>query len=259
MNDVITDVDPRGVATITLNRAERHNAFDDQTITSLTRELKIVGARDDVRVVVLESTGRSFSAGADLAWMRKMATYSDDENYTDALALANLMQTLDKLRHPTLAVVQGSAYGGGVGLIACCDIAIAADHSTFCLSEVRLGLTPATISPFVIRAIGSRQARRYFNTAETFSAQRAREIGLLHEVVPASDLSDKRDSVLGHLLSGAPGAQRDSKDLVFLCADNDHENLASETARRIAFRRTSSEGREGISAFLGKRMPSWRV
>ena len=260
MSDLISNVDERGVATITLNRPERHNAFDDQVIASLRYELQGLHQRNDIRAVVLDSTGRSFSAGADLAWMHKMATFSEQENLEDALSLASLMQTLDRMRHPTIAIVQGSAYGGGVGLIACCDIAIAADQASFCLSEVRLGLTPATISPFVVRAIGVRQARRYFNTAETFSAKRAQEIGLIHEVVPASDLTAEKESILNSLLLGAPGAQRDAKDLVFLATDKDPAaDIGFETARRIAERRTSPEGREGVNAFLNKRKPTWRA
>ena len=256
MSAIMSDVDRRGVATITLNRPEQHNAFDDTVIAVLTNELTDLDQRNDIRAVVLASTGRSFSAGADLAWMRRMATYSEEENLTDASALAVLMQTLDRLRHPTIAVIQGSAYGGGVGLVACCDIAIAADHAKFCLSEVRLGLTPATISPFVIRAIGGRQARRFFNTAEVFSAGRAQEIGLVHEVVPESDLTSKLDEVLASLLLGAPEAQREAKDLVFLAEGR--LDITLETARRIAARRASPEGREGVAAFLEKRTPAWR-
>ncbi len=256
MSAITSDVDRRGVATITLNRPEQHNAFDDSIIAVLKNELTGLHRRNDIRAVVLASTGSSFSAGADLAWMRRMATYSEEENFADASALAALMQTLDGLRHPTVAVVQGSAYGGGIGLIACCDIAIAADHAKFCLSEVRLGLTPATISPFVIRAIGGRQARRYFNTAEVFSAARAREIGLVHEVVASSDLIRKQDEVVAGLLLGAPEAQREAKDLV--CLAENRADLTLETARRIAAQRASPEGREGVAAFLEKRTPAWR-
>src|SRR3954470_20408180 len=174
-------VNDRGVATLTLNRPDRHNAFDDALIAELTASLERIAARPDVRALVLASTGRSFSAGADLAWMRRMAAYSEAENRADAEALAHMLHTLDRLRQPTLAVVQGSAYGGGVGLVACCDVAIAAERASFCLTEVKLGLTPATISPYVVNAIGPGQARRYFTTAEVISAARAREIGLVHE------------------------------------------------------------------------------
>jgi len=258
MDDVLHSIDPRGVATLTLNRPDRHNAFDDAVIASLTNALTDLGARSEIRLVILASTGRSFSAGADLAWMQRMALYSEAENRQDAAALAHLLVTLDRLPKPTLAVVQGNAFGGGVGLIACCDIAVAAEHTHFALTEVRLGLTPATISPYVVRAIGPRHARRLFLTAESINAARAQEIGLLHEVVPEAGLHAARDRIIEWLLRGAPQAQAEAKALVSLAESPIDEALIDETSRRIAARRASPEGREGLSAFLQKRAPPWR-
>jgi methylglutaconyl-CoA hydratase len=252
--------DDRGVTTLTLNRPDRHNAFDDTLIAELTAALRRLGDDAGVRAVVLASSGRSFSAGADLGWMRRMASHSFDANRADAAGLAGLMHTLDRLPKPTIALVQGPAYGGGVGLVACCDIAIAAERASFCLSEVKLGLTPATISPYVVNAIGARWARRLIQTAEVFTAARAREIGLVHEVVPEDGLAAVAEDVLRAILQGAPGAQADAKSLVFLCEGRPVDvTLAEETCRRIALRRASAEGREGITAFLDKRPPTWRL
>jgi methylglutaconyl-CoA hydratase len=180
---LLETIDERGVMTLTLNRPERHNCFDDALITGLLASLKRLEGDAKVRAVVLASTGRSFSAGADLEWMRRMADQSFETNLADASRLAALMHTLDRLPKPTLALVQGPAYGGGVGLVACCDVAIASERASFALSEVTLGLTPATISPYVINAIGGRWARRYFQSAEVFTAARAKDIGMVHEVV----------------------------------------------------------------------------
>jgi methylglutaconyl-CoA hydratase len=252
-------VDARGVATLTLNRPERHNAFDDSLIAQLTAALRRLGEEPEVRAVVLASSGRSFSAGADLEWMRRMAAHSPEDNLADAAGLASLLHTLDRLPKPTVALVQGAAYGGGVGLVACCDIALAAEGASFCLSEVKLGLTPATISPYVVQAIGPRWARRLFQTAEIFDASRARDIGLVHEVLPAEGLVARGEQLVAALLQGAPGAQADAKDLVFLCEGRPVDAaLSAETGRRIALRRASAEGQEGIGAFLNKRAPSWR-
>lgn len=259
MTALIEAVADTGVATLTFNRPDRHNAFDDAMVAELTAALTRLGQDPAVRVVVLEAAGRSFSAGADLDWMRRAAGQGEAENVDDALALAGLMRTLDRLPRPTVAVVQGAAYGGGVGLVACCDVAIAAERASFCLSEVRLGLIPAAISPYVIQAIGARQARRWFVTAEAFPAARALEVGLVHEVVPQEGLAAARDAVLAALLGGAPEAQAESKALVFLCEGRPvDEALGAETARRIAARRASAEGREGIAAFLERRAPAWR-
>jgi methylglutaconyl-CoA hydratase len=259
MSALLEAVDPRGVATLTMNRPDRHNAFDDALIAEMTAALDRLGGRSDVRIVVLASTGRSFSAGADLDWMRRMAGYSAEANLADAAALAGMLHTLDRLPKPTIALVQGAAYGGGVGLAACCDTVIAAERATFCLSEVKLGLTPATISPYVINAIGPRWARRYFQSAEVFPASCAQALGLVHEVVPEAALEETKEALVKDLLQGAPGAQADAKDLVFLAEGRKVDAaLGQETGRRIAARRASAEGQEGLAAFLGKRAPAWR-
>jgi methylglutaconyl-CoA hydratase len=227
-------------------------------IADLTQTFHTLGEDKAVRVVVLQAEGVSFSAGADLAWMQRMAGYSAAENLADAAGLTRLMRTLDRLAKPTVAVVQGAAYGGGVGLVACCDVVVAAETAKFCLSEVKIGLIPAAIGPYVINAIGARQARRYFTTAEVFSAVRAREIGLVHEVVALAGLPAARDAIVASLQQGAPVAQAEAKALVFLCeAARLDDALADETGRRIAGRRASAEGREGLAAFLERRRPSW--
>lgn len=258
MNDAIR-IDAAGaVRTITLNRAEKHNAFDDALIAVLTDAFVEAGNDPAVRVVVLESTGPSFSAGADLGWMKRMAGYSAEENLRDARALARLMAVIDRCPKPVLGMVQGPAYGGGVGLVACCDIAVAAEPAIFCLSEVRLGLMPAAISPYVIAAMGARACRRYFLTAEHFDSATALRLGLVHEVVAATELSSARDRLVAALLAGGPQAVAAAKDLIVtvLGAAPGHD-LAEETARRIAALRASDEGREGVDAFLDKRKPAW--
>jgi methylglutaconyl-CoA hydratase len=252
-------IDERGVATLTLNRPERHNCFDDELIAGLLAMLKRIEASANIRAVVLTSVGRSFSAGADLDWMRRIADQSFETNVADAGRLAALMHTLDRLPKPTLALVQGPAYGGGIGLVACCDVVIATERASFALSEVTLGLTPATISPYVINAIGARWARRYFQSGEVFTAARAREIGLVHEVVAETELAAAGEKVLKAILQGAPGAQAAAKDLVFLREGRSVDAaLGEDTGRRIAERLVSAEGREGIAAFLAKRAPGWR-
>jgi len=248
-----------GVATLRMNRPDVHNAFDDVLIAALTAELRRLDRLPAVRVVVLAANGKSFSAGADLNWMRRMAKYSHEENLGDAMALAGLMRTLDGMNKPTIAKVQGPAFGGGVGLVACCDIAIASTQSSFSLSEVRLGLIPSVISPYVIAAIGERAARRYFMTAERFDALEARRIGLVHEVVAGAELDQMVASMAGHLLKGGPRALASAKELI---ADMGRrpmdDKLAMETARRIAAIRVDSEGQEGIAAFVEKRIPDWK-
>lgn len=255
---VLVSRQENGVARLTLNRPAVHNAFDDSLIADLTRHLQDLGGDETVRAVVLDARGKSFSAGADLNWMKRMAGYGREENYRDSQALATLMHTLDELPQPTLAAVQGAAIGGGVGLVACCDIALAADRALFALSEVRLGLTPAVISPYVVRAIGERQARRYFVTAERFEATRARELGLVHEVVAAEALAPAVDELLENLLRNGPQAMREAKALARdVSATRVDAALRDETARRISERRASAEGREGVGAFLEKRRPDW--
>lgn len=257
---VISGCDATGVATLLLNRPDLHNAFDDILIADLTRELRRLDDDPNVRVVVLAAHGKSFSAGADLNWMRRMAAYSYEQNLADARQLAELMRTLNELRKPTLAKVQGAALGGGVGLVACCDIAVGAETASFALTEVRLGLIPAVISPYVIAAIGGRQARRYFLTAERFDAQEALRIGLLHQVVAAADLHTAVHNHCRTLLANGPVALAAAKDLVrTVCGKPIEQALIGDTATRIARLRASDEGREGVSAFLEKRRPNWAI
>ncbi len=257
--DLLESIDERGVATLTLNRPERHNAFDGELVAHLTGALRGLDTQADVRVVVIRGNGPSFSAGADVEWLKRMAAASFDENLADARALAELMHGLDRLSKPTVAYVHGAAYGGGVGLAACCDIAIATERASFCLSEAKLGIIPAVIGPFVIRAIGARQARRYALTAEVISARTAREIGLVHEAASEEEAPALREKIVAALLRCAPGAQAEAKSLVAFCQGRAiDDELARETARRIAELRASPEGREGLEAFLEKRSPSWK-
>ena len=247
-----------GVATIWMNRPEVHNAFDDVLIAALTAELRRLEQLPEARVIVLAANGKSFSAGADLNWMQRMAKYSREENLRDAMALANLMRTLDGLTKPTVARVQGAAFGGGVGLVACCDIAIAGTEAAFSLSEVRLGLIPSVISPYVIAAIGEREARRYFLSAERFDAAEARRIGLVHEVVDSGALDATVAKIAGHLLKGGPQAQAAAKKLIADVSRRPMDDeLSAETARRIAAIRVGDEGREGLAAFFEKRKLNW--
>lgn len=247
-----------GIAILQLNRPALHNAFDDALIAALTCELQHLDNDPQVRVVVLAAQGKSFSAGADLNWMRRMANYSYAQNLADARQLAELLRTLNELRKPTIAKVQGAALGGGVGLVACCDIAVAAEIATFGLTEVRLGLIPAVISPYVVGAIGGRQARRYFLTAERFDASEALRIGLIHQVVSVADLDMAVDKHCQSLLSNGPAALAAAKDLVRAVNDKPLDGtLIEDTAMRIAHIRASDEGREGVGAFLEKRPPNW--
>jgi methylglutaconyl-CoA hydratase len=247
------------VGIVTMARPERHNAFDDALIAELTEALRSLEAEEAVRVVVLSAAGRSFSAGADLNWMRRMAGYSKDENQRDAMALAALMRTLHHLRKPTVARVQGPAYGGGVGLVACCDIAVGMQAATFAFSEAKLGLVPAVISPYIVAAIGERAARRYFLTAEPFDAAEAWRLGLLHELATdETDLDEKVGLVVDALLACGPLSQRESKELIRAVAGRPVTGeVIQDTAERIARIRSSPEGREGVAAFLEKRRAGW--
>lgn len=254
-----SSIDARGVARVTLDRPEVHNAFDDALIAGLTGEYRRLGDDARVRVVVLAANGKSFSAGADLNWMRRMAAYSEAENLRDSQALAELMRRIDRLGKPTIAAVQGNAFAGGTGLIACCDIAIAVDTAQFAITEVRLGLVPAVISPYLIRALGERAARRLFLTAERFDALEARRLGLIHEVVLADGLTDAVERAVTALLEGGRESQRAAKALVaHVSASSLDDALIAHTAATIARVRVSQEGREGIAAFLEKRKPAWR-
>ena len=247
------------IGLLTLNRPERHNAFDDVMIGELTEALRSMEAEDGIRVVVLSGAGKSFSAGADLNWMRRMAGYSKDENQRDAMGLAALMRTLAHLRKPTVARVHGAAYGGGVGLVACCDVAIASNAASFALSEARLGLVPAVISPYVVSAIGERAARRYFLTGERFEAAEAYRLGLVHDLGSGEgELDEKVGQVVDAILGCGPVAQREAKELIRAVAQRPvTSELIQDTAERIARIRSSPEGREGVAAFLEKRRASW--
>ena len=247
------------VGVITMNRPERHNAFDDALIAELTEALRSMEAEDGVRLLVLSGAGRSFSAGADLNWMKRMAGFSLDENRRDAMGLGALMRTLAHFRKPTIARVHGPAYGGGVGLVACCDIAVASQHATFALSEAKLGLIPAVVSPYVIAAIGERAARRYFLTAERFDAAEAWRLGLVHELAASdADLDEKLGAIVDDLLLCSPAAQMEAKALIRAVAGRPvTSELIQDTAERIAKMRASPEGREGVAAFLEKRRAAW--
>ncbi len=258
MSDSLTLHRDGAVARLRLDRPQLHNAFDAALIAALTDALALLGADPQVRVVVLEGAGASFSAGADLNWMRGMAAASEADNRDDALALAGLLRTLDALPKLTIARVHGAAFGGGVGLVAACDIAIGVPEAKFGLTESRLGLLPAVISPYVIAAIGARQARRWFATAEIFDAGEARRIGLLHEVVDATALDTAVQRQIDLLLKAGPIAAASAKALVRdIVAGTDATAIDRANAALIARLRVSAEGQEGIGAFLEKRKPAW--
>jgi methylglutaconyl-CoA hydratase len=248
----------KGVARVTLNRPELRNAFDDALIALLAKAFSELEEDPAVRVVVLGGNGPAFCAGADLNWMKRMAGYGYDENLADAQALAGMLATLDRMSKPTIARVHGPVFAGGTGLVAACDIAVGTPEAKFCLSEAKLGLSPATISPYVIRAMGERLARRYFLTAEVFDAEEAYRIGMLSALVPASELDPTLDSLIKHLLAGGPEAHAKIKDLIGAVANRPVDDaLIADTAKRIAEIRVSPEGKEGIASFLEKRKASW--
>lgn len=248
-----------GVALVTLNRPDVHNAFNETLIAELTDAFRALDANPRVRAIVLLGAGKSFCAGADLTWMERMAGYAYEQNIADAGALARLLQTLASVGKPTIARIHGPSFGGGVGLVACCDIAIATQEATFSFSEVKLGLIPATIGPYVIESIGARQARRYMLTGEKFDAAEAYRIGLVHDIVPDVEaLDDRINEILGALMLGGPHAQKAVKALVRAVAHRPiDERVIADTAERIATVRASDEGREGIAAFLTRRSPEW--
>jgi len=247
------------VTTVRLNRPDKHNAFDEHLIAELTQAFRDLASDTAVRVAVLAANGQSFSAGADLDWMKRMSAMGRADNERDAMALADLMEAIDRCPKPVVGLIQGAALGGGVGLVACCDIAIATSSASFSLSEVRLGLIPAVISPYVAAAIGPRACRRYFLTAERFDAATAAKLGLVHRVVEPEALETARDETIKQLLACGPAAQGAAKDLIrrVACAPND-EALRHDTAGRIADARASAEGKEGIAALLEKRKPNWQ-
>lgn len=247
-----------GIATVTLQRPEIHNAFDDDLVARLTREFQGLSRDTVVRVVILAATGKSFSAGADVNWMKRMAEFGQEENLEDAKALAGLMFTLASLRKPTIAAVQGAAFGGGVGLVAACDIAIAAREAQFALTEVRLGILPAAIGPYVVSAMGPRMATRYMLTGERFDAERAVEIGLVTEVTDKDNVLPRAKEFAAMLMDNGPRAMAEVKNLVrYVVGHERNEALMAQTAGHIARVRASSEGREGLTAYLEKRKPSW--
>ncbi|QCB47046.1 enoyl-CoA hydratase/isomerase family protein [Hydrogenophaga sp. PAMC20947] len=246
------------VARITLCRPEIRNAFNDEVIAGLTAAFVELSAQDAVRAIVLASEGPAFCAGADLNWMRRMADYTREENLADAAKLAEMLRVMYECPKPTIARVQGDVYAGGMGLVAACDMAVSVDSANYCLSEVKLGLIPATISPYVIRAMGARAAHRYFLTAERFSAQEAHRIGFVHEVVAADALDAKVDELLKALTSASPNAVRACKQLVHDVAEREiSDSLIASTVAGIADIRASEEGREGVMSFLQKRKPAW--
>lgn len=247
-----------GIARVTLNRPEVRNAFDDSLISRLTEVFLDIEKDKSIRALVLAGNGPAFCAGADLNWMKRMAGYGYRENLADARALADMLATLDRLPKPTIARVHGAAFAGGTGLVAACDIAVGTPEAKFCFSEAKLGLSPATISPHVIRAIGERAARRYFLTAEVFDGREAERIGLLSLVVEKDILDKTIEDLLTHLLAGGPEALAKIKELVRTVSNQQlDDGLVAETARRIAEIRVSPEGKEGIASFLEKRKPAW--
>jgi methylglutaconyl-CoA hydratase len=246
------------IAHVTLNRPDVRNAFNEHSIAELALAFDELGRNELVRAVVLGANGPAFCAGADLNWMKKMAGYSDSENRADAMRLADMLRTIYTCPKPVVAKVQGDCYAGGMGLVAACDIAVSVDTANFCLSEVKLGLLPATISPYVIKAMGEQAARRYFLTAERFDAKEAHRIGFVHEIVPAADLDTTVAGIVQALANNSPNAVREAKKLVREVAGRDvTEALLEDTAERIAAIRASLEGREGVASFLEKRRPSW--
>ncbi len=248
------------VATVTLNRPDVRNAFNYEVILEVTATFKDLGARADVRCIVLAANGTAFCAGADLRWMRSMADYTREQNLEDAGRLAAMMRTLYECPKPTIARIQGDVYAGGTGLVAACDIAVSVDTAHYCLSEVKLGLLPSTISPYVIRAMGARAAQRYFLTAERFSAAEALRIGFVHEVVAADALDAKVAELAQALVNAGPAAVKACKKLMQDVAGHDiTPELVAMTVASIADVRVSPEGREGLQSFLNKRKPNWSI
>lgn len=257
---VLLDVSPEGVAVVTLNRPEKRNAFDEIMIAALSDAFETLRGADHVRVVFLRGAGDVFCAGADIDWMRRASDFTAQGNETDALTLARMLQSLHDLPQLTVACAHGAAMGGGIGLIAACDVAVGVKGAKFRFSEVRLGLTPATISPYVVQAIGPRYATALFASGESFDAEYAEKIGLLHYTVDdVAGIASMMEHLSELALAAAPGAVADAKALVkYVAGHKIDDNLAKETARRIAQRRASSEAKEGLEAFLQKRKPEWR-
>lgn len=257
---VLVEIDTRGVARVTLNRPDVRNAMNETLIAKLTDAMAALGEAQDIRCIVLTGAGKAFCAGGDLNWMRRTAEYGFDENFADARTLGRLLHTVNSTPKPVIARINGAAFGGGVGLVACCDIAVAAEGAKLSLSEVRLGLAPATISPYVVAKMGASDARRYFLTAEIFEAAEARAAGLVHKVVAPDDLDSAVDAFVDLILMGGPEAQAASKDLIYAVSGRSIDaDLIDWTARRIAEVRATPEGKEGAQAFLDKRPPAWQL
>jgi methylglutaconyl-CoA hydratase len=256
---VLYELDQRGVATVTLNNPEKHNAFDDLIIAQLTAIFTQINQDQNAKLMVLAANGQNFSAGGDLNWMKRMVNFSHEENLADARKLALMLQTLNALSVPTIARVQGAAYGGAVGLASCCDMVVASDNASFCLSEVKVGIAPATISPYVIAAIGARACRRYFLTAERFSADTARSLGLVSEIASLEQLDIILEKFITGLLANSPNAIKVSKQLISQVEHRSiDEQLINDTSDVIARLRASEQGQEGLNAFFEKRSPSWQ-
>jgi methylglutaconyl-CoA hydratase len=252
-------VDERGVATLTLNRPEVHNAFNDELVAAIDESLAALAEDDAVRMVVLTGAGKHFCAGGDLKWMARLAMASDEDNDRDARAVGAMMRRLKFFPKPTLAVVRGAAMGGGASLVVCCDIAVAAADARFSVSGVKMGVLPVVISPYIVSAIGPRRARRYYLTGEAIPADEAKAIGLIHEVAAPEALDQAAETLIGHLLDGSPAAQRMAKELVAMKADPPAEGAEFDRlAAMLASLRSHPEALEGMAAFLEKRPPSWR-
>jgi len=251
-------IETGALATVTLNRPEVRNAFNDEVITELTQAFTQLGQDPQVRAIVLAAEGPAFCAGADLNWMRRMADYTHAENLLDAAQLAEMLRVIYTCPKPTVARIQGDVYAGGMGLVAACDMAVSVDTANYCLSEVKLGLYPATISPYVIRAMGARAAHRYFLTAERFDAAEALRMGFVHAVVSPAQLDDKVDELTQALISASPNAVKECKTLLHDVAGQDIDaTLIAQTVEGIASIRASAEGKEGVQSFLQKRKPNW--
>ena len=260
MSTCLTVTTAGHVARVTLNRPEVRNAFNEVLIGELTAAFTELGQRDDLRAIILAAEGKAFCAGADLNWMKAMAGYSWEENHADATRLADMLWAIYSCPVPVIARVQGDVYAGGVGLVACADIVVAVDAAGFCLSEAKLGLLPATIGPYVVKALGEQASRRYFVTAERFSADEAKRLGLVHEVAVADALDAKVDELVAAITANGPAAARACKQLVKDVASRPiTPELRDDTARRIADIRASDEGRDGVQSFLSKSKPGWLV
>ena len=256
---IITNQDERGIFYLNLNRPEIMNAFDDELIHQLNNIFLDLRNNKNIKALVVTGNGKGFSAGADLSWMRRMSDVSHEENYNDSMKLAEMLNTLYNLPFPTIAAVNGAAYGGGVGLVTACDIAVANKYAKFCLSEARLGLIPSVISPYVVKAVGERNAKYLFFTSAPISSEEAVKIGMVNFSVENEELESTVEEIILKILQGGPEAIKSAKKLIYYVESKEiNEKVMNETAKRIANSRASSEGKEGISAFLNKRKPNWQ-